>query len=351
MRGAEETKTKATLTGNSASNKSTRLVDFSSPGPIFRLMTRLTITYANHRPETLPLCQPLLEEHQRIILEEPPHPLFPQMIRGQVSLEDYLLDQDIEYPAFSQQQCLMLQDFFDGGIELLQVEPFVEHLIQVQDFFAEGSGPENLDRSTVHYQVYLREKEATRTLLDYYQAVRGDDFYQIIESVKSFAWADARRFALRDQLRAQAIVLNLKDQLPTCVEAGPMHLLLYHNLRTLVPPGWSLKPVFVEHLGLKQLGVTSGLYGPGDQLTVHYLFKHQLEAELADLLCARTLVFMKIVRKNEYSGQIGPFPHLHDEARAAALVNQLSFEQCRRLFWKIRDRSVEAAASLVRKHI
>ncbi|MEJ2135060.1 MAG: hypothetical protein P8X86_07440 [Desulfofustis sp.] len=314
-------------------------------------MTRLTIAYANHRPETLPLCQPLMEQHQRIILEEPPHPLFPRMIRGQVSTEDYLLDQDIEYPAFSQQQCLMLQSFFSGGIELLQVEPYIEHLIQVQDFFAEGNGPDNLDKSTLHYQVYLREKEATRTLIDFYQAVRGDDFSHLIESVKNFAWADARRFALRDQLRAQAIVNNLIDTQPTCVEAGPMHLLLYHNLRPLVPPDWSLKPVFVEHRGLQQLGLKSGLYGPGDQLTVHCLFQRQLQAEHADLLCARTLVFMKIVGQDEYSGQNGLFPHLRDEARAASLVNKLSFEQCRLLFGKIRDRSAAAAADLVREHL
>lgn len=314
-------------------------------------MTRLTIAYANHRPETLPLCQPLMEKHRRIILEEPPHPLFSKMIRGQVSTEDYLLDQDLEYPAFSQQQCRMLQRFFLDGRDLLQIEPFVEHLIEVQEFFADGNGPADLDKSTIHYQVYLSEKEATRTLIDFYQAVRGDDFHQIIESVKNFAWADAKRFTLRDRLRAQAIVDNLGDEQPTCVEAGPMHLLLYQNLRTLVPPGWSLKPVFVEHLGLRQLGLTSGLYGPGDQLTVHCLFKRQIKAELANLLCARTLVFMKIVRKDEYSGQNGPFPHLRDEAQAAALVNQLSFEQCRQLFWRIRDQSVETATGLVREHI
>ena len=310
-------------------------------------MTDLTIAYANHRPETLALSQPVMEKHKLIILEEPPHPLFPEIIRGRISTEDYLFDQDIEYPAFSQQQCHLLQRLFGAGIELLQVEPFIEHLLYVQDFFAEGNGPGDLDRSSVHYQVYLREKEATRTLIDYYQAVRGDNFLHIIESVKNFARADAQRFDLRDQLRAQAIINNLSDQRPTCVEAGPMHLLLFHYLRRLVPPGWALKPLFVEISGLRQLGLQSGLYGPGDQLTVHYLLKHQLPTEVADLLCARTLVYMKIVGKNEISGQKGPFPHLRDEAQTAVLVNKLSYDTCRRLFWKIRDQSVEAAYDLV----
>ena len=45
-------------------------------------------------------------------------------------------------------------------------------------------------------------------------------------------------------------------------------------------------------------------------------------------------------------GHVG---HLADEARAAALVNHLSFEQCRKLFFEIRDQSVNAAIAMVRE--
>ena len=314
-------------------------------------MNRLTIAYANHRPETLPLSQSLMEEHQTIILEEPPHPLFPRMIRGQVRIEDYLLDQDIEYPAFSQQQCLMLKRLFRAGKTILQVEPFVEQLIEIHDFFAEGSGPDDLDPSTVHHQIYLSEKEATQTLIEFYQAARDDDFRLTIESVKQFTRADAHRFALRDRLRAQAIVTRLSDQSHTCVEAGPMHLLLHHYLRKLVPSGWSLKPVFVELSGLRQLGIKSGLYAPGDQLTVYYLFQRALPQDVADLLCARALIFMNIVHKDEYADQDEAFPHLLNEAQAAALVNRLSFQQCRRLFREIRDQVAGTAFTTVKAEV
>ena len=313
-------------------------------------MTHLTIAYANHRPETLPLSQPFMEAHEQIILEEPPHPLFSEMVGGKISTDEYLYDQDIEYPAFSQQQCDLLRGLFEAGKELIQVEPYLDYLIEVQDFFAEGSGPDDLDRSTIHYQVYLREKEATRALIEYYQAVRGDDFPLLIESIQAFARADARRFELRDRLRAQAIVDGLDGQRSTCVEAGPMHLLLFHHLRRLMPPGWSIKPVFVEHRGLQALGLKSGLYGPGDKLTVHYLFNRKLVPEVADLLCARTLVFMKIVHKEEFADQQGPYPHLKNEGRAAALVNQLSFSQCRELFLMIRDKTEEEAFHTVSTH-
>lgn len=313
-------------------------------------MTRLTIAYANHRPETLPLSQPIMEAHEQIILEEPPHPLFTEMVGGKISTEEYLYDQDIEYPAFSHQQCDLLRSLFKAEKELRQIEPYLNYLIEVQDFFAEGSGPDDLDRSSVHFQVYLREKEATRTLIEYYQAVRGDDFGLLIESIKQFARADAERFELRDRLRAKAIVSCLDGQNSICVEAGPMHLLLFHQLRRLMPPGWSIKPVFVEHQGLKALGLREGLYGPGDRLTVHYLFNRTLPVELADLLCARTLVFMKIVHKEEFADQQDPYPHLRDEGRAMALVNQLSFSLCQKLFMEIRDKSEKEAFALVRAH-
>lgn len=312
-------------------------------------MTHLTIAYANHRPETLPLSQSIMEEHELIILEEPPHQSFYEMLRGTIETEDYLLDQDIEYPAFSRQQCLLMQRLFRDGRKLLQVEPFIERLLEVQNFFADGNGPDDLDQSTVNYQVYLREKEATQTLINYYQTVRGNNFADIIESVDDFARADAKRFELRDRLRAEAIVNRLNDSKSICIEAGPIHLLLCHLLHKRIPSGWTLKPIFVELSGLKQLGISSGLFGPGDKLTVHYLFGRTLPSEIAHLLCARTLIFMKIVNKEEYSDTSTPFPHLADEARAAALVNHLSFEQCRKLFFEIRDQSVNAAIAMVRE--
>lgn len=311
-------------------------------------MTRLTIAYANHRPETLPLSQPIMQEHRVIILEEPRHPLFKKMLAGQIKIADYLFDQDIEYPAFSLQQCRMMRHMYRGGRKIFQIEPFIDHLIEVQNFFADGNSPKDLDSDSTQYQVYQREKESTKALIEYYQAVRKEDFSGIVESLKVFARADAKRFILRDRLRAEAIVSKLNDSRSACVEAGPMHLQLYHSLKSQLPLGWSVNPVFVEHRGFKTLGLKPRLYGPGDRLTIHYLFKHRLPPDYMDLLCARTLVFTKIVQKEEYPEGQSAFPHLRDESEAITLVSKLSYSQCRRLFFDIRDKSTEEAKALVR---
>jgi hypothetical protein len=311
------------------------------------VMNILTIVYANHRPETLRLSQPIMGEHQVVVLEEPPHPAFRQMLDRRVDTADYLLEQDIEYPAFSSQQCRLLRELHQAGIHIVQVEPYLEHLFAVQSFFADGHGPDDLDESTIEYQVYIREREATGKLIAFYQAVRQDDFEHIIASVKAFARSDARRFQLRDLLRAQAITVQLEKHDSICVEAGPMHIMLYRHLRDLLPGGWQVRPVFVEHHALKTIGSRSGLYSPGDTLTAHYLLDNPITVEYQNRLCARALIFMKIVSKEEFSEWHQDFPHLRNESEANGLVKRLSYESCKSLFLQMRDLPAEKCLHLM----
>jgi hypothetical protein len=310
-------------------------------------MNLLTIAYANHRPETIRLSEPFIRQSQAVILEEPPSPHLPTMLDGSLPADEYLLEQDIEYPAFGIEQCRVLKMHHQSGVEIIQEEPYFEHLFMVQDFFADGKRPDQLDTSTVHYQVYLREKAATGRLIDYYKSVRHKDFRGIIEAVKLFARADADRFRLRDRLRAQAIVRQAMRFRRVCVEAGPMHLLLFRYLRSALPSDWSVHPVFVENQVLQKLGCRSGLYSPGDVLTAHYLLDHTTSADYQDLLSARALIFMKIIEKEEYSGWQNDFPHLRNDWRANQLVRQLSYQDCETLSAQTIGLSTAAALETV----
>lgn len=310
-------------------------------------MNHLTIAYANHRPETVRLSEPFIRESQAVILEEPPSPHLPAMLDGSLSPADYLLEQDIEYPAFGHEQCRVMKIHHRSGVEIIQEEPYFEHLFTVQNFFADGHRPDQLDPSTEQYRVYLREKEATGRLIDYYASVRHNDFGRIIEAVKIFARADAERFRLRDRLRAQAIIRHIRPFKRVCVEAGPMHLLLFRYLRGLVPSGWTVHPVFVENRALQALGCRSGLYSPGDVLTAHYLLGHTISNEHQDLLCGRALIFMKIVEKEEYTGWQDDFPHLQNDWRANRLVSRLSYQDCETLFARAKGLSTTAALEMV----
>jgi hypothetical protein len=61
-------------------------------------MKHITIGFSIHRPEIIPLTADLMRRHEVIFLEEPPAPGFRRMLQGALSIEDYLLPVDVEYP-------------------------------------------------------------------------------------------------------------------------------------------------------------------------------------------------------------------------------------------------------------
>ena len=100
-----------------------------------------TLVLANHRPETLPLARRLMALHDTIVLEEPPDKRFESMLDGEVPIDAYLEDQELEYPEFSQRMALVLRERRQAGTRLVQVEPFIDQLLSIHDRFANGEGP------------------------------------------------------------------------------------------------------------------------------------------------------------------------------------------------------------------
>jgi len=280
-------------------------------------MNTLQIVYATHRPESMEFTERIMRRHEVIVLEEPPHPDFSAMLAGSVDLETYLLEHDLEYHDFSLQQCLALQHAHRSGTTIHQIEPFLEELLAIHEFFAAGRSPAELDPASLRYQVYLREKEATKALIDYYQAVRSDHFPAILLAMKSFARADVARLRLRDKLRAEQILTMLQPGQDIYIEAGPIR----------------------------------SLYSPGDELTIGYLLRSSISARREELLCARALIFAKIITKEEMNGTGNEFPHTRNEYETIRLVRPLSLADCQELFFRTRPLSTVEAAAVVSRHV
>jgi hypothetical protein len=89
-------------------------------------MQKVSVGLSLHRPEMIPLISEAMRRPEAIFLEEPPAPGFDQMIRGELSVDDYLLPIDVEYPAFSRDMCCLLRELHAEGKKIYQVEPFIE---------------------------------------------------------------------------------------------------------------------------------------------------------------------------------------------------------------------------------
>lgn len=307
----------------------------------------LSLVYSNHRPETLAHTTEEMARHDVIILEEPPHPHFSDMLKGDLAIEEFMLELDLEYPVFSHQQYALLRQLFREGKTILQIEPFVEHLLQIHDFFADEHSPEDLPKPSLLYDVYCREKEATAKLLQYYKCVRKNDFRTIIDGIKEFARADAERFRLRDKLRAEAIVSALPVNQSVFVEAGPMHVLLESFLQEQLPSTWKMQTMISEQILLNREGIKARLYSPGDELTMDYLRNGGEALRCEDLLAARSLLYAKIVTKEEIAESQTLFAHARDEHEVITMVSSFSLNRCERLFFQLREYDTPSAREAV----
>jgi hypothetical protein len=315
-------------------------------------MQNITLGLSMHRPEMIPFMADWMRRHDAIFLEEPPTEGFEQMLGGLLDVDDYLMQLDVEYLDFSRKMCYLLQELKTEGKKIFQVEPYLETLLYIHEFFAEGHGPEELEKNALQYPVYLSERNATGALLTYYQTALTGSFEKTIEAVKQFARLDAARFRLRDSLRVQALT-PLVIQYPTVyIEAGVIHYSLWQSLRQKVSPANRLRLIFLADSALKTMGAKSHLYGPGDQLTLLYIFHPNItETTREQLLAARSVIFSKIIEKKEMTDDPNTFPHLRDELAGIGITRQLSLDDCRRLFPLVRRAGTTQAHQIVADYL
>ena len=314
-------------------------------------MNKITICYSTHRPETLELTARIMEKHDVIILEEPHHVDFPKVLKGSIQLDEHLLELDLGYPKFTANQYRLLQQFSNAGKQILQVEPYLDHLLRIQYFLAEGHTPDEIKPNTIDYSVYCAERDATGKLINYYNEVRGDDFKKILFTMNAFAMADAARFVLRDTLRVEGLLHVLEQGKDTYIETGSIHLLLYRLLARELSNKWHLHIHSVDRQAIKILNRKGTIFSPGDKLTLYYIWGRNVSRAKWEMQCAQSLIYSKVSIKEEILDGDSKFPHTSNELESIATVKQLSTETCRILFQQIRSLTSEDAADLVTTYL
>lgn len=311
------------------------------------IIPRANVVLAEHRPETVSHAAALMRDHEAVFLEEPPDASFHQMLRGHLPVEDYVLTLDAEYPAFIHSMCLALRELSGLGIAIYQVEPYLEHLVAIHDFFSSGGSPQKLAPHHVRYKVYLAEKEATAALLNFYKTATSGSFEETLESVKRFARVDSRRFLVRDRMRAEALAPMVRRFNKSYIEAGQIHYLLWRMLRQYLGDSVTVRPQFLMAGVVKSLRISHHLYGPGDILTLRYILRPGLSDPMEDLLAARALIYNKLIRKDEMADRDEPYPHIRDELQVIEVVKQLTLKNCAELFTLVRKATTDEARAVV----
>lgn len=311
----------------------------------------ITIGFSTHRPETLPFAAEQMQRHEAILLEEAETPAFGQMLKGKLAIADYLRETDFEYPEFSRRSCELFQALYRNGKQLFQVDPFVTHLNAIHEFFAGGGKPHEIDAGSTRGLVYQEEREYSAALLAYYEHCLTAPFDEVVDLVKRFAREDARRTGLRDRMRAQAIVGLVSPFESVYVEAGLLHLSLINRLLEALPAQYRVRPVYLMAPVVRQLSSRRQALGPGDKLTLLYTYRPDATHPRVDRLAAQSLIYTKLLIKEEMADTKNPFPHTRNEVESSAKVQQLAYRDCETLYARIKNRTRKEATELVSAYI
>ena len=311
----------------------------------------ITIGFSTHRPETLPFTVEQMQKHEVILLEEPVILGFDQMLKGDLSIENYLRETDFEYPEFSRCSCELFQTLYQNGKQLFQVDPFITELNAIHDFFASGGKPHEIESDTPRGFVYNAERDYSAALLVYYEGCLTMPFDEVVSLVKRFAREDARRGRLRDQMRAEAIFALILPYESVYVEAGLLHLSLLNLLSERLATEYRIRPVYLMAPVVRQLTSHRQALGPGDKLTLLYTYRPDYALPQADCLAAQSLIYTKIIIKEEMVGPANTFPHTRNEVESSALVKKLTYNDCEKLYALIKNRTTKEAMEIVREYI
>lgn len=306
---------------------------------------RITLAFSTFRPETLALAELAMRGHAAVCLQEPVTPGFAEMLTGELAVDEYLLLTEFQFPTFARGACRLLQGLHREGVVLLQVDPFLDQLIAIHELFASGGAPADIPPETTAARVYAAEKSWTAALLEFYQASAKGVFDPLVAAVVAFSRQDAAKIALQDAMRAQRLAELAQEYASLYVEAGFIHYSLLGALRRAAAQArirslHLLEPVTRPLYGRRQA------YIPGDVLTFLLLSRPQEAGPRLELLAARSLVYSKIIAKEELTA--GPFPHTADEMACGDLVRTLSYEACGQLYRSIRRLPTAEAKAAVR---
>lgn len=296
----------------------------------------ITVGLSSHRLEALPPALELMARQEAVVLEEAPEADFTAVLAGDLRIDDYLADKEVEFPRYSREQLLGLRRLYEQGVQVLQVEPYLERLIGIHEALAAGQQRAAVEGRAEFREVYAAESRATAALLRFYRLAHTASFPEVVAAVQDFARADAARFRLRDSLRAAAIATLVHDFRRLYVEAGYIHLYLVRSLRRRLARRARVRPVFLLAARSRALMGRPRPLGPGDLLTLKYIFGQAMSSDAAALLAAQSLIHIQLLNKDELLPGPETAPHLADEARAWRLSTALSYQDCQHLYPRVR---------------
>ncbi len=283
----------------------------------------MLVLFTSHRVEMLRHFEEIAKNYDVIVIEEPKNPLFERMLKGEINVEKYVESLNTTFPVYARYQCGVVRRLYEMGKRIYQVEPYLETLERIYKAIEKG---EDLDG--VSKEVREVERRVNSAWIRYQEEFLRGDFNGLVDATIEFTKADAERFTVRDRMRAEEVA-KIGDCL---VESGQIHVLLPEILRE---KGFDVEVIDLPREIANRIGVEFHL-NPGNELTIRYMLGEEVDYDEARLMCAQSIIYVSLIPKEELlPSEKEMYPHLVRECKIAKMVRSLSYEKCKKLFYKI----------------
>jgi len=243
------------------------------------------------RPESIQDLEEIVNKYnvRTIIFELPEPSLIDKFLRGEVTVDDVLLDLELEYPIFTRELLLLAKRLHDKGIKVLFIDPYQEIATRIKVKLFLRKGLEELDKDLTARYIAMLELNLGKIFQEYYKAYSRRDFDKLLEATLRYAKFDAERTRFRTELRIrklQEIVENLDK--PILIHTHFINKLLPRELERRL--GKPIKVVDLYEEQLKKIG--KRIEHPGRRLTQAYLLHDETNIEKLKILAAKTIILV-----------------------------------------------------------
>ncbi len=253
-------------------------------------MVDIAVLLTPPRPESIQDLEKYLTNVKTFIIELPETETFREFLNGNLSVDEVLMDLELEYPLFTRELLLLCKRVYDKGINVIPLDPYQEIAtnIKVKLFFRKGLN--ELDRDLTARYIAMLELNLGKIYQEYSKAYSKKDFDKLIEMTMKYAKIDAERMRFRTELRIRRIQEIINDlEKPIAIHTHFINRLLPRELEKRLN-------INVEVIDLYEIMLRNAGYEiiehPGRKLTEKYLLHDVHNVEELKLLAAKTIILV-----------------------------------------------------------
>ena len=294
------------------------------------------------RVEFIPKLEQKAEQARCVILELPEGEMVKAFLEGELSVDDALLELELEYPLFTRELLLCARRLKEKGKKIILLDPYQEIATDIKVKLFLRKGLEQLEQDLTARYIAMIELSISKILQEYDKAKRENNFEKLTELTMKYAKFDAERIRFKTELRIRKIIELIQEnqvEYPLLVHTHFLNKLLPQELSKRLGKGFDIKIFDLYDEAQEELNLGK-FYHPGRRLTEIFLLHERIPENDIRLLAAKTLILVTLYPKHEVMPtRDKKYPLLMKDFEIYNILKNIkTLEECKKLYLELTQR-------------